>query len=81
MPAPSKRVPQTELNKFADLFAEAGTVANETGLTPRSLADQNKELLAAIQALLAVGKTYQDEAGQKAVAQARAAIAKSTGAA
>ena len=32
----------------ADLIAEAGTVANETGLTPRQLADQRGELLAAL---------------------------------
>ena len=72
---------QLEAEANAALIAEAGTVANETGLTPRQLANQRAELLAAIQALLAVGKTYQDEAGQKAVAQARAAIAKCTGAA
>lgn len=29
----------------AQLIAEAGTVANETGKTPRQLADLNKELL------------------------------------
>lgn len=35
--------------KFADahLFAEAGTVANETGLWPRELAEQRAELLEA----------------------------------
>ena len=41
--------PQT-LEGLADahLFADALNVANETGLTPRQLADQNKELLAAL---------------------------------
>ena len=33
----------------ARLIAEAGTVANETGKTPRQLADENKELLEALQ--------------------------------
>jgi hypothetical protein len=32
----------------AALIAEAGTVANETGLSPRQLADQRAELLAAL---------------------------------
>lgn len=32
----------------AQLIAEAGTVANETGKTPRQLADSNKELLEAL---------------------------------
>lgn len=32
----------------AKLIAEAGTVANETGKTPRQLADENKELLEAL---------------------------------
>ncbi len=34
----------TESEANAQLIAEAGTVANETGFTPRQLADQNKEL-------------------------------------
>ena len=33
-------------------IAEAGTVATETGLTPRQLADQRAELLAAAKAAL-----------------------------
>lgn len=32
----------------AQLIAEAGTVANETGKTPRELAEANKELLEAL---------------------------------
>lgn len=32
----------------ADLFAEAGTVAAETGMTPRQLAEQRAELLEAL---------------------------------
>ena len=38
---------QAESN--AKLIAEAGTVANETGKTPRQLADDNKVLLEALQ--------------------------------
>lgn len=37
-----------ELKANAKLIAEAGTVTNETGKTPRQLADENKELLKAI---------------------------------
>lgn len=36
----------------ARLIAEAGTVAHETGLTPRQLAEQRKELLEACKAIL-----------------------------
>ena len=36
-----------EANANAGLIAEAGTVATETGLTPRQLADQRADLLAA----------------------------------
>lgn len=39
--------PEEELAN-AKLIAEAGTVANETGKTPRQLADLNKELLEAL---------------------------------
>lgn len=34
-----------EHNAIVDLIAEAGTVANETGLTPRQLLEQRNELL------------------------------------
>ena len=37
-----------EYQNNAQLIAEAGTVANETGMTPRQLAEQNKELLGAL---------------------------------
>ena len=40
---------QNELN--AALIAEAGTVYHDTGLTPRELADQRAELLAALRVL------------------------------
>lgn len=36
----------------AQLIAEAGTVANETGKTPRQLADDNKVLLEALGSIL-----------------------------
>lgn len=36
----------------AHLIAEAGTVANETGLTPQQLADQRAELLGLLQELI-----------------------------
>lgn len=37
-----------EAEANAQLISEAGTVANETGKTPRQLADLNKELLEAL---------------------------------
>lgn len=40
---------RAEVEANAALIAEAGTVANETGLTPRQLADQRAELLAALE--------------------------------
>lgn len=36
------------------LIAEAGTVANETGMTPRQLADERNELLDAVKKLAAI---------------------------
>ena len=41
-----------EAEANAQLIAEAGTVANETGKTPRQLADDNKVLLEALKELL-----------------------------
>jgi hypothetical protein len=43
---------QDNIEANARLIAEAGTVATETGLTPRQLADQRKELLEALQLVL-----------------------------
>jgi len=34
-----------DANRLAELFAEAGTVTHETGLTPRQLAEQNQDLM------------------------------------
>jgi hypothetical protein len=42
------RVSRNEREANARLIAEAGTVATETGLTPRQLADQRAELLEAL---------------------------------
>ena len=41
-----------EFEANAKLIAEAGTVANETGFTPRQLADQNKKLRASLKRLM-----------------------------
>ena len=65
------------------LIAEAGTVANETGLSPRQLADQRAELLAALDSALECfdikdGLSIRDE---MAIKHAAAVIAKCTGAA
>lgn len=43
---------QGQQEKNAALFVEAGTVANETGLTPRQLAEQRAELLAVLQKIM-----------------------------
>jgi len=48
--------PIEEAKANAKLIAEAGTVTNETGYTPRQLADQKAELLEALDELrIAVG--------------------------
>ena len=66
------------------LIIEAGTVANETGLTPRQLADQRAELLIAAKMLADLyhgkgeGRSFPT---QEQCDFARAVIAKCTGAA
>lgn len=40
-----------EATDNAELIAEAFNVANETGLSPRQLVDENKELLGALQSI------------------------------
>lgn len=65
----------------AHLIAEAGTAKHETGLTPRQLAEQRAELLAALKEVIAwvPGQaSWHTDGAAKAVAQARAAIAKAT---
>jgi hypothetical protein len=44
--------PPDERAANARLIAEAGTVTTETGLTPRQLAEQRAELLAALESVL-----------------------------
>jgi hypothetical protein len=64
---------QSELLASAALIAEAGTVANKTGLTPRQLADQRAELLAALEEIC------QEFAQQHPlIKKGRAAIARAT---
>ena len=43
-----------EIEANSQLLLEAGTVANETGLSPRQLADQRAELLAALKCMLSL---------------------------
>lgn len=47
-------IPLAEQLANAALIAEAGTVYDETGFTPRQLADQRKDLLAAVEEALSV---------------------------
>lgn len=79
---------QGEVN--AQLIAEAGTVATETGLTPRQLAEQRQELLQAleecagdleseIKARASGELPRRIERDMEAVTRARAAIAKAKG--
>lgn len=73
----------------ARLIAEAGTVATETGLTPRQLAEQRAELLDALENLMSNsfapdpsnGDCTQQEAHEYATAfrHARYAVAKAKG--
>ena len=73
---------QLEAEANAALIAEAGTVANETGLTPRQLAKQNNVMLVVLRGLAehdfgANGDRVTYDALCKS---ARAVIAKCTGA-
>jgi len=80
-------VPMEEHRANARLIAEAGTVATETGLTPRQLADQRKELLEALEDLVCLAETAMHEANNDGAGYdvggeleaARAAIAKAKG--
>lgn len=71
----------------AHLIAEAGTVANETGLTPQQLADQRAELLEALRQIVTryVELVNSGDCGswnpekELEVVDARAAIARATG--
>ena len=48
-----------ECEANANLIAEAGNVANETGLTPRELLEQRNELLEALKEMVRVAKNYE----------------------
>jgi hypothetical protein len=69
-----------EYQANAALIAEAGTAANETGLTPRQLADQRVDLLAAcIWAEGALAPFSSDPAPKSGINMLRAAIANARG--
>jgi len=54
----SEHLTQEEMDANAIFIAEAFDVDNETGLTPRQLADQNAKLLEALQAATAFVELY-----------------------
>lgn len=63
----------------AKLIAEAGTVANETGYTPRQLADQKADLLDALKcAVILINANTLLDAGSPLSIKLKAAIAKAT---
>jgi hypothetical protein len=66
----------------ARLIAEAFTVAHETGLTPRQLAERCKELEAALSEVVSIVEMCERNGTTLPIplASARAAIAKATGA-
>ena len=51
----------------AKLIAEAGTVTNETGKSPRQLADENKELLEALHHLVGVQKEFGTDSNNRQI--------------
>src|SRR5690348_14469594 len=69
----------------ARLIAEAGTVAHETGLTPRQLVEQRKELMGALQYCLEAANAHECNALHSGVLheivqqQARAVLAHARG--
>lgn len=67
----------TEIEANCTLIAEAGTVANETGLMPREMAGQRAELLEALQDIINCFKDKDTPGMKPLVAYARAAIATS----
>lgn len=54
----------------AHLIAEAGTIAHETGLTPRQLAERCRELLTTLKVLLAVVKDARSDESVDAMTDA-----------
>ena len=64
----------------AALMAEAGNVANETGLWPRELADQREELLAVVEEILHSCDMWgQWDVPDGIVDRAKSAVAKAKG--
>jgi hemoglobin-like flavoprotein len=57
----------------ASLIAEAGTITNSTGLTPKQLAEQREELLSALKEVIRISDRKHD-----AWDKAKAAISKAT---
>ena len=72
---------RSEKESKAELIAEAFNVAHETGLTPRQLAEQRKELLEAATTLIACdfGANGWDDTVDFAAMRLREAVAKATG--
>ncbi|OWK35209.1 hypothetical protein [Fimbriiglobus ruber] len=70
---------KTEAN--AHLIAEAGTIATDTGLTPRQLAEQREELLEALEDICTQlpADKYAFDSQRKSLKKARAAIARARG--
>lgn len=73
--------PSDSTDANAQLIAETGTVFHETGLTPRELAEQRAELLAALKSCAAVcaGESLSKRALVNALGYARDALAKLEG--
>ncbi|EZP51437.1 hypothetical protein [Delftia sp. RIT313] len=83
---PGRNSSLAEANPIASLFAEAGNVFHETGLTPRQLVEQRDALLAEIEREYTELSDFQNEwhgrnteAGQAKLCRLRALIAKTTG--
>lgn len=58
----------------ADFIIEAGTVANECGLTPRQLLEQNKQLLAALKVFAKCAEQIDDDEDDEEWAKFRLTI-------
>ncbi len=86
MATPGSHGDPAKIEANARLIAEAGTVAHETGLTPRQLAEQRAELLAVLKAAVEAEERATEELAHDGIAsgtliwmaQARTAIARAT---
>lgn len=67
-----------DLEYTVNLIHEAGTVAHETGLTPRQLAEQRAQLLEALKSIVRSADLNQAAINTFLLIDARAAIAKAT---